>query len=187
MNRILLILVTLLSLISRGVQAQGTELPLKSGDQIGISISGIPPEEMLAIKNNYRISDRGTISLLYLEEVTAAGLKPSDLERKIEGLYKSKEIYTHPTVTISVDTGTIADRVVFVSGEVTKVGPVPFRPGLTASRAISTAGGGTAFAKLSKVKLVRNGQIIGTLDLSKGGNADSATLLQPDDELVVPD
>lgn len=187
MNRLFLILLALLSLVSRGVQAQGTELALKVGDSIGISVSGIPPEEMLAIKNTYRISDRGTISLLYLEEVTAAGIKPSDLERKIEGLYKSKEIYTHPTVTISVDMGTITDRVVFVSGEVTKVGPVPFRPGLTASRAVSTAGGGTPFAKLSKTKLVRNGQVLAVLDLSKGGNADSATLLQPDDELVVPD
>lgn len=187
MNRILLILFTLLTLLRQGIHAQGTELPLGRGDQIGVSISGIPPEEMMQIKNNYRISDKGTISLLYLGEVTAAGMKPSDLERKIESLYKSKEIYTHPTVTISVDTGTIADRVVFVSGEVTKVGPVPFRPGLTASRAISSAGGGTPFAKLSKVKLVRGGQVVGVLDLSKGGNADSATQLQPDDELVVPD
>jgi len=187
MNRLLLIIVTALTLLRQNGLAQGTELPLGRGDQIGISISGIPPEEMLSIKNNYRISDRGTISLLYLGEVSAAGVKPSDLERKIEGLYKSKEIYTHPTVTISVDTGTIADRVVFVSGEVTKVGPIPFRPGLTASRAISSAGGGTPFGKLSKVKLVRKGQVIGILDLSKGGNADSATQLQPDDELVVPD
>jgi polysaccharide biosynthesis/export protein VpsN len=187
MNRLLLIIATLLTLMQQHLAAQGTELPLGRGDQIGITISGIPPEELLQIKNNYRISDRGTISLLYLGEITAAGMKPSDLERKIEGMYKSKEIYTHPTVTISVDTGTIADRVVFVSGEVNKVGPVPFRPGLTASRAISSAGGGTPFARLSKTKLVRNGQVVAELDLSRGGNADSATQMQPDDELVVPD
>lgn len=187
MNRLLLIFVTLLSIWRPVGYAQSTETALSRGDVIGITISGIPPEEMMQIKNNYRISDRGTISLLYLDEVTAAGLKPSDLERKIEQLYKSKEIYTHPTVTISVDTGTIQDRVVFVSGEVSKVGPVPFRPGLTASRALSSAGGGTPFAKLSKTKLVRKGQIVAELDLSKGGNADSATQLQPDDELVIPD
>jgi polysaccharide export outer membrane protein len=169
------------------VQAQTTENRLAAGDQVGITVSGIPPEEMVAIKNTYRISDQGTISLLYLNEVRAAGMKPSELERSIEQLYKSKEIYSHPSVNVSVDAGGVTDRVVFVNGEVTKVGPVSFRPGLTASRALAMAGGGTAFAKLSKTKLIRRGQVIRVLDLSRVDKPDGQIQLEPDDEIAVPD
>ena len=169
------------------IQAQNRETPLQAGDQIGISIAGIPPEEMVSIKNNYRIDGRGNISLLYLDQVKAAGLTASELARTIEGLYKSKEIYTRPSVNVSVDTNDPGGRVVFVNGEVTKVGQVPFRPGLTAAMALATAGGGTPYAKLSKVKLIRGGQVVTTLDLSKAEKPDGQTLLQPDDYLVVPD
>ena len=154
---------------------------------MGITVSGIPPEEAIQIKNNYRISDKGTISLLYLDEVKAAGLTASELERNIESLYKGKEYYTHPSVNVSIDGGGAPDRVVYVNGEVTKVGQVAYRPGLTASRALASAGGGTAFAKLSKTKLIRNGQVVRILDLSKADKPDGQTLMEPDDELVVPD
>ncbi len=186
MKNALLSMLAMLGLIGH-VLAENTELPLKSGDQVGITVSGIPPEEMAAIKNNYRVSDRGTISLLYLDEVKAAGLKPSELERSIEQLYKGKQIYTHPSVNVSTDNGGISDRAVFVNGEVTKVGQVPFRPGLTASRAVASAGGGTPFAKLSKTKLIRRGKVIAILDLAKTDKPDGQTLLEPDDEIVVPD
>ena len=149
MKHLILALLSLLTLTQQ-IFAQA-ELPLRAGDQIGITVSGIPPEEAVSIKNNYRISDRGTISLLYLSDVRAAGMKPSELERIIEQLYKSKEIYTHPSVNISVDTGAVSDRIVYVNGEVTKVGQVPFRPGLTASRALASAGGPTPFGKPSRV------------------------------------
>jgi polysaccharide export outer membrane protein len=184
MKHLILALLSLLTLTQQ-IFAQA-ELPLRAGDQIGITVSGIPPEEAVSIKNNYRISDRGTISLLYLSDVRAAGMKPSELERIIEQLYKSKEIYTHPSVNISVDTGAVSDRIVYVNGEVTKVGQVPFRPGLTASRALASAGGPTPFGKPSKAKLIRRGQIT-ILNLADTSKPDGQTLMEPDDELVVPD
>lgn len=163
------------------------ELPLTPGDQVGIQISGIPPEESTQINHLYRISEQGTISLLYLDSVQAAGLKPSQLEAKIVGLYKSKEIYTHPTVNVSIDSGSGTERLVYVSGAVTKPGPVPYRTGLTITKAISSAGGKTAFGRLSRVKLVRSGKAVGVFDLTKAGSAAGDTPLEPEDEIVVPD
>jgi protein involved in polysaccharide export with SLBB domain len=61
------------------------------------------------------------------------------------------------------------------------------RPGLTVSKAIAFAGGKTAFGRLSKVKLVRGGQVVGTLNLDRAGSPDGDTLLDPEDEVVVPD
>ena len=135
MKHFILVLLSLLT-ISHQLFAQ-SEQPLRAGDQIGITVSGIPPEEAVSMKNNYRISDRGTISLLYLSDVRAAGMKPSELEKTIEQLYKSKEIYTHPSVNISVDTGAVTDRIVYVNGEVTKVGQVPYRPRVSPPHALS--------------------------------------------------
>ncbi len=163
------------------------ELALSPGDQVGIQISGIPPEESTQINHLYRISEQGTLSLLYLDNVKAAGLKPSELESKIVSLYKSKEIYTHPTVNVAIDSGAGTERLVYVSGAVTKPGPVPYRTGLTVGKAISSAGGKTAFGKLSKVKLVRGGKPVGVLNLEKAGSAAGDTPLEPEDEVVVPD
>lgn len=181
-----LLLATLLGIIAPALHAQNKELPLKSGDQIGIQISGIPPEEVQQISHNYRISEQGSISLLYLDEVQASGLKPSELERKIAGLYKSKEIYTHPTISISVDT-TGTERVVTVGGAVQKPGPVAYRSGLNVAAAIDMAGGKTPFGNMKKVKLVRSGKEYGPLDLSKTSNRDNEMLLEPGDRIVVPD
>lgn len=166
--------------------AQNKELPLKSGDQIGIQISGIPPEEVSQISHLYRISEQGSISLLYLDEVQAEGLKPSELERKIASLYKGKEIYSHPTISISVDT-TGTERVVTVGGAVQKPGPVAYRSGLNIAAAIDMAGGKTPFGNMKKVKLVRSGKEYGPLDLSKTGNRENEMLLEPGDRIVVPD
>jgi len=66
----------------------------------------------LKISQTYRVSEVGTISLLDLNEVSVAGVKPAELERKIAALYKSKEVYTHPDVSVSIDSGATDSRVV---------------------------------------------------------------------------
>ncbi len=174
-----------LTALTPRLQAQNSEIALKIGDQISLQISGIPPEEVSQISHNYRVSDQGTISLLYLNEVQASGMKPSELERKIVSLYKGQEIYTHPTVTVNVDTTGI-ERVVTVGGAVTKPGPIPYRPGLTAGAALDSAGGATPFGKLRETKLIRSGKEF-VLDLRKAANRDSETAMEPGDRLVVPD
>lgn len=189
MTRLLLRLLTaiyaFLALVT-GVHAQSRELPLRIGDQIGIQISGIPPEEVSQISHMYRVSGQGTVNLLYLDDVRAAGVTPSELERTIAQLYKSKEIYTHPNVSITIDTaGT--ERVAFVSGAVVKPGMVAYRQGLTVAKAISSAGGGTPFAKLSKVELRRGGKLMGVLNLTKATSSDGEIRVEPDDEIIVPD
>lgn len=168
--------------------AQSKELPLHAGDQISLQISGIPPEEVAQISHGYRISGDGMINLLYLDDVQAAGMTASELERKIAQLYKSKEYYTHPNVTVSVDGGTKdgGGRVVYVAGEVKNPNPVSFRPGMTVGKAITTAGGPTPFARMSKVTLKRNGIRFKELNLSKSNSKDGDTPVEPEDEIIVP-
>lgn len=180
-------LLTLLLLVCAAVQsvhAQG-ELPLKPGDRITISIGAIPDNEVVQINKVYTISDNGTVNLLHIGEVRAAGLKPSVLQRSIEQTYVSREIYTRPNVLVSIDTDQTA-RQVYVTG-VNKPGPVPFRQGMTLSQAIQFAGGPTPFASMKRVRLVR-GPRVTEHNLSRDiGNPSVDVLLQPEDQINLPE
>jgi protein involved in polysaccharide export with SLBB domain len=180
-----------LTLAALGIPAAANELPLRAGDKIQISIAGVPSDEVVTISKPYTISDGGKINLLHIGEVTAAGLKPSDLQKRIEQTYKAAEVYTHPNVTVSMDTATDARQVFVVSGCVTN-GPVPWRANLTLMGAIGTRGGPSPFGDMSKVKVTRtsvNGQrATSTHNLRKYKEDPSVdVLLQPDDLIVIPE
>lgn len=168
--------------------AQNGELPLRPGDRINISVGGIPDNEVAQIRGVYSVSDAGTVNLLHIGEVRAAGLKPSSLQRSIEQTYVSREIYTRPNVLVSIDSmGDATMRQVMVTG-VNKPGAVPYKQNMTLSQAIMTAGGPTPFGSMKKVKLVRAGRAPTVHNLSSGtGNPAVDVQVQPDDQIIVPE
>ncbi len=181
-----------LLLPAASLRAQSSEIPLRPGDRISLTIGGVPSEEVPQISKVYTVSDAGTISLLHINEVKASGLKPSALQRAIESTYKSQEIYTNPVVTVSIDaTNDQTARQVYVSG-VVQPGPKPFKPGLTAMQSIMAGGGPTPYGRLSKTRIVRTNndgsrQTI-AVDLSKYSSNPSIDVpLQPEDQVIVPE
>lgn len=168
--------------------AQSGETPIQRGDRISISIGAIPDNEIAQIKGIYPVSDNGTINLLHIGEIRAAGLKPSSLQRAIEQTYKDREIYTRPNVQVSMDNGDAqTSRQVFVTG-VQKPGAVPYRQGMRLSQAIQAAGGPTPFSKMNKVKLIRAGRPPTVHNIkSDMGNPAVDVILQPDDQINVPE
>lgn len=188
----LLIVATTLMLVKSGpVMGQSGETPLQANDKITISIGGVPAEEVVSISKTYAISDSGTINLLHINEVRAAGMKPSALQKRIEEAYKSGGFYTNPTVTVSMDSTGETARQVYVNYGCVRNGPVPFRPGLTLMQAIGSAGGPNAFAKTTKTELTRTtsgGQRTTTIhDLKKIGKNPSLDVpLQPNDNISIP-
>lgn len=169
--------------------AQSGELPLRPGDRITVSVGGIPDNEIAQIRGVYTVGEDGTIPLLYIGNVRASGYKPSSLQRVIEQRYINDEIYTRPTVVVSIDGGesTATMRTVTVTG-VNKPGAVPYRQGMTLSQAIMTAGGPTPYGSMKKVKLVRAGQVPTVHNLSNGtGNPGVDVVVQPDDQIIVPE
>lgn len=173
-------------------KAQSGENALRANDKISISIGGIPADEGISISKTYSISDSGSINLLHINEIKAAGMKPSQLQKRIEEAYKAAGIYTHPTVTVTMDSSTSGMQLVFVNSGCLKNGPVPYRSGLTLMQAIGSAGGPTAFAKTTKVQLTRTGstgQRVSTVhDLKKiSKNPTLDVLLQPDDQIIIPE
>jgi polysaccharide export outer membrane protein len=188
----LLHLIVLLTLSANSLLAQNSEIPLTPGDRISLTIGGVPSEEVPQISKVYTVSDNGTINLLHIQEVRAAGLKPSALQRAIESAYKSQEIYTNPTVTVSIDSiAGDTGRQVYVSGVVAP-GPKPYKPGITAYQVIMAGGGPTPYASLKKTRIVRTNPD-GTrktipADLSKNTSNPSVDIsLQPEDQVIVPE
>lgn len=167
--------------------AQNGELALKPNDRVTISIGGIPDNEVPQISKVYSISDNGTVNLLHIGEIRAAGLKPSALQRSIEQTYVAREIYTRPTVTVSIDGDAATTRIVYVVGGIKGNGTVPYSTGMTVLKAISAAGGFTPFAKPQKTKMMRNGQSyeINLKDISADPSRDIQ--LQPGDQIIVPE
>ncbi|MCA1962385.1 MAG: polysaccharide biosynthesis/export family protein [Prosthecobacter sp.] len=171
------------------IVAQNGELPLRPGDRITVSVGGIPDNEIAQIRGVYTVGDDGTIPLLYIGNVRASGLKPSALQRAIEQRYISEEIYTRPTVVVSIDGGesTATMRTVMVTG-VNKPGAVPYKQGMTLSQAIMTAGGPTPFGNMRKVKLIRAGRAPTVHNLSSSTGDPSVDVpVQPDDQIIVPE
>lgn len=168
-------------------QAQNGELALKANDRVTISIGGIPDNEVPQISKVYTISDNGTVNMLHIGEVRAAGLKPSSLQRSIEQTYVAREIYTRPTVTVTTDDSAITARMIYVISGCAKNGPIPYNNGMTILKAVGSAGGFTPFARPSKTKLIRNGVTteINLKDISADPSRDIK--LQPEDQIIVPE
>lgn len=157
---------------------------IKAGRAINLSINGVPSEDKARFDGTYPVSDSGMINLPYIGMIRAAGLKSDQLSQVIQGAYKSRQIYTNPTVQVLVNSSdTLVEEVVHVGGQVTRTGPVKFMQGLTLYQAVQAAGGVTPFGQLKRVKLYRAGKMK-TYDLTQGQFM--AVPVEPGDTIEVP-
>src|SRR5690349_6192054 len=93
----------------------------------------------------------GRITMPLIGDVVAAGQTPMQLQRRLsESL---KEYIANPVVTVMVTE--VADRVVYVMGEVHTPGAVPLKGPMTVLQALAVAGGFKDFAKPGGIKVLR--------------------------------
>jgi len=124
---------------------------LRVGDVVTVVLAGIPDAPEAQEKP---IKEDGTITMPDIGRLKAVGLTAAELEDFIHDLYVPK-FYNHLTVTVKV-TG---DRVYFVQGEVKAPGRLIYTGQITVTKAITSAGDFTEFAKHTNVVLIRsNGQ-----------------------------
>jgi protein involved in polysaccharide export with SLBB domain len=177
----------LLSLLAPA-QAQNGETALTLGDQIRITITGVPAgdQQSMALQT-YIISNEGTIRLQHLKsEVRAVGMTPTALARSLEASYKAAKIYTNPAINISRNETGITIQTVTVSGNVKLGGSAPWRPKMRIIDAIADKGGPDDFANMKAVKLIR-GQKTQVLDLSNiSSHPERNVSLLPGDLIMVP-
>ncbi len=156
---------------------------LRTGDQIEIRLGGVPGDEISQVSGQYQVDGQGFVNLPHIGRIQAAGQTQGDLQTVIENTYRSKQIYTNPTITVSVSSGA---RFVNVGGDVKSPQRVPFTPDLTILSAINAAGGFTDYADQKKVRLLRDGEVM-TVNVTEIRRDPSKDVrLKPGDSIEVP-
>jgi protein involved in polysaccharide export with SLBB domain len=142
---------------------------LGPGDRIGIRVLGADE-----LAGEYLVQGDGTVRMLMIGDVPAAGLTPDQLERSIEAKLKAGRYLTNPHVSVAV----LIYRPFYILGEVTKPGGYPYASGMRVLSAIAAAQGYTYRANQNYVIITRNGQ---------EGKADVLSSVEPDDIIRVPE
>ncbi len=125
------------------------EYRIQAGDQLDIKFFFNPE-----LNETVFVRPDGKISLQLIDDVQAAGLKPSDLDDVLTQKY-SQEL-RKPVITVIVRSFT--GQRVYVGGEVGEPGLVNLTAGMTALQAVINAGGFRETAKPSGVIVIRKGE-----------------------------
>ena len=172
----------LLFFVSAGV-LRASDAAFRTGDTIELRIGGVPAEETQLITGTYTVDGEGFVNLPHVGKVRAAGLGQAALQSAIEAAYRAGEIYTNPSITVTVPA---ALRFVNVSGDVRQPRRVEYTSDLTLLGAISASSGFTEYADQGKVRLIRRGgvQIVNIKAVRKDPSQD--VVLLPGDQIEVP-
>jgi protein involved in polysaccharide export with SLBB domain len=170
----------LLAWFAPDARAQAT---LRNGDILEIKISGIPSTDIGSVSGQYTIDNEGFINMPYIGRVKVVGLSPGIAQSTIESVYRSRDIYTNPTITISQQ---LQSRFVNVGGEVKAPQRIPYTADLTVLSSINAAGGFSPFADQRKVRLLRGNEVM-VIDVKKiRANPSLDIGVQPGDRIEVP-
>lgn len=167
---------------SCGVTFAG-EAVLRPGDTIELKIGGVPATDTTAVSGAYMIDGQGYVNMPNLGKVKIGGLTTGAAQTAIEGGYRSRDIYTNPTVIITMQA---QSRWVNVGGEVKTPQRVPYTPDLTILSSINAAGGFSPFADQRKVRLLRGNDVM-VIDIRKARSNPSLDIpVEPGDRIEVP-
>jgi polysaccharide export outer membrane protein len=155
---------------------------LAAGDKLRIEVY-----KDTQLSQSLQVRPDGKITLPLVGDVSAAGRTSMELRDAIAA--SLKEYIREPVVTvIVVET---MPQVVYVTGEVTKPGPVTMNGPLTILQALAMAGGFTDFAHKSDIQILRNGAsgpqklLFDYKDAVDKDNRRAPMLLQPGDTVIV--
>jgi polysaccharide biosynthesis/export protein len=129
-------------------QAQAAEgdYKLHAGDSITVSVW-----KELELQRKVIIRPDGRFSFPLAGEVQAAGRSADEVRTELEGALKQ---YI-PEAVVAVMVEDVSGNRVYVIGQVNKPGMYVMNPQLTVIQALSLAGGGTPFAKLDHITVIR--------------------------------
>ena len=138
-----------------------------------------------------RVNDNGELEVPYIGLVPASGRTCKELAYSVKSLLE-REYYYHATVILAVDRVSEKSRgKIYVYGNVKGQGPqeIPADEIYTVSKAIIRAGGFGDFANKRKIRVTRKDGKQFEIDLKRvieQGHTDEDLVLQPDDQINVP-
>jgi protein involved in polysaccharide export with SLBB domain len=172
---------TLFFLASFPISAE--EFILRPSDTIQLKIGGVPVNDAKAVTGEYVIDGQGYINLANLGRIKIAGLTLGAAQTVIETGYRSHDIYTRPTITITMGA---VHRWINVGGAVKTPEKIAYKPDLTVLASIDAAGGFSSSADQEKVRLVRADEVM-IIDTKKiRANPSLDIPLEPGDHIEVP-
>ena len=178
--RVTLAAVTILLPLT-GCSSPGSDLPpvpptqnlasyrLGSGDDLDIRVLGANE-----LNGRYIVQDDGTIRMLMIGKVPAAGLTSEMLAGNIAEMLRAGRYITKPFVSVSV----VTYRPFYILGEVARPGAYPYASGMRVLSAVADAQGYTYRADQNFVVITRDG---------KDGRAGVLSSIRPDDIIRVPE
>ena len=173
--------VALVAIFSLGACSPGSNLPelavkpdvsayhLGPGDRLEIKVLGADE-----LAGQYSIQDDGTIRMLMVGEIPAAGYTPEQVQTKIEEKLKAGRFITQPHASVAV----LNYRPFYILGEVASPGGYSYVSGMKVLSAVAAAHGYTYRANQNYVIITRNGE---------DSKADIMSSIQPDDIIRVPE
>jgi polysaccharide biosynthesis/export protein len=157
---------------------------VKAGDVLSVAVWKEPD----LTSNAVLVRPDGTFSFPLVGQVDARGKTVQELQNLITE--RLKKYIAEPVVTVSVQE--VKGNKVYVIGQVTKPGDFVVNPSVNVMQALSMAGGGTAFASLNNIIILRrtsSGQIALPFhynDVVHGKDLQQNVELQAGDVVVVP-
>ncbi len=142
---------------------------LGPGDEVSLKVLGANE-----LNGDYPVQPDGTIRLLMLGAIPAAGSNPETLEHRISGALKTGGFIKQPQVSVSI----VKYRPFYILGEVVKPGGYPYASGMRVLSAVAAAEGYTYRANEKYVIITRNG---------KASRADVLSSILPGDIIEVPE
>ena len=173
--------VALMALFSLDACSPGSNLPelavkpdvstyhLGPGDRLEIRVLGADE-----LNGQYSVQDDGTIRMLMVGAVPAAGLTPEQVQANIEEKLRAGRYITQPHASVAV----LVYRPFYILGEVSSPGGYPYIGGMKVLSAVAAAHGYTYRANQDYVVITRNGE---------DHRADILSSIQPDDIIRVPE
>jgi polysaccharide export outer membrane protein len=137
---------------ARAAAARASNVPVQpeyrigAGDKLQINVY-----KEADLSPALQVRPDGRITMPLVGDVAAAGQTPMQLQRRLaESL---REYVANPVVTVMVTE--VADRVVYVMGEVAQPGAVPLKDSMTVLQALAMAGGFKEFARPGSIRVLR--------------------------------
>jgi polysaccharide export outer membrane protein len=180
-NKLLKASLILVALVAPGL-AQQESLLIGRGDLLHIQVFDTPEMEQ-----HPRVTDSGTVPLMFVGDVKVAGMTPADAAHVIEDALKAKQYMVRPAVTVTVDQ--YATQNIYVMGQVTNPGSYPTTTALSVIDALALAGGVTDLAD-RHMTIQRHSDTSQKINYYLSNQSDEALnqaeLVYPGDTLLVP-
>ncbi len=175
---------SLLFIACLGLQAAQETLLIGAGDQIHVQVFDTPEMEQ-----HPRVTDAGTVPLLFVGDVKVAGLTPANAARTIEQTLKDQQYMLHPHVAVTIEQYTAQQ--VSVLGQVKAAGSYDVPAPLPVIKVLAKAGGLTDLAD-RHITIERRGNPNEKVTYFLSNNSDRAlddahdVVVFPGDTVLVP-